>query len=81
MKSQEARRTIFLFLFLLLHLQHMEVPRLGVQLELQLLANTTATVVPDLSHVCNLHHSARQHWILSLQNKARDQTRILTETM
>ena len=28
-------------------LQHMEVPRLGVQLELQLLAYTTAT--PDLS--------------------------------
>ena len=34
-------------LFLGLHLQRIEVPRLGVQLELQLLAYTTATVMPD----------------------------------
>ena len=31
------------------HLRHMEVPRLGVELELQLLACTTATAMPDLS--------------------------------
>ena len=31
------------------HLRHMEVPRLGVKLELQLLACTTATAMPDLS--------------------------------
>ena len=29
----------------------MEVPRLEVELELQLLAYTTATATPDLSHV------------------------------
>ena len=34
----------FLFPFLGLHLQHMEVPRPGVELELQLLAYTTAIV-------------------------------------
>ena len=39
------------FFFLKLHLQHMVVPRLGVELELQLLAYTTATVVQDLSHL------------------------------
>ena len=32
---------------------HMEVPRLGVELELQLPAYTTATATPDLSHVCD----------------------------
>ena len=34
----------------LLH-QHMEVPRLGVELELQLLAYTTATATWDPSHL------------------------------
>ena len=60
----------------------MEVPRLGIQLELQLLAYTTATATQDLSHVCHLHHSSWQRWILNPLNlsKARDQTRILTET-
>ena len=35
----------------------MEVPRLGVELELQLLAYTTAIATPDLSTICDLHHS------------------------
>ena len=34
---------------------HMEVPRLRVESELQLLAYTTATAMPDLSHICDLH--------------------------
>ena len=33
----------------------MEVARLGVELELQLLAYATATAAQDLSHVCDLH--------------------------
>ena len=33
----------------------MEAPRLGVESELQLPAYTTATAVPDPSHVFNLH--------------------------
>ena len=50
----------------------MEVPRLGVQLELQLLAYMTTT--PDQSQVCDLHHSSRQHWILNPLIEARDRT-------
>ena len=41
----------FIFCFLGLHLWHMEVPRLGVKLELQLLAYATATAMQDLSSV------------------------------
>ena len=40
------------------HLGHMEVPRPLVQSELQLLAYTTARVMQDLSHICDLHHSS-----------------------
>ena len=42
------------FFFLRLHLWHMEVPRLGVESELQLQANATATATPDLSYSCDL---------------------------
>ena len=52
----------------------MEVPRLEVESELQLPAYATATETPDLSHVCNLHHSSQQHQILNPLNGARDQT-------
>ena len=58
----------------------MEVPRLGVKSELQLPAYTTATAIPDLSHICDLHHILQKHWILSLLSKARDGTRILMDT-
>ena len=37
---------IFFFFFLGPHLQHMEIPRLGVEIELQLPAYTTTTM-PD----------------------------------
>ena len=60
-----------------LHLRHMEIPRLSVQLELQLLAYTTATAKPDLSRIFNLHHSSWQHQILNPLRKARDRTRNL----
>ena len=56
----------------------MEVPRLGVQLELQLPANTTATAMQDLSRVCDLHHSSWQFQILNPLSEARDQTLKLT---
>ena len=52
----------------------MEVPRLGVKLELQLLAYTTATGTPDLRHVCNLRCSLRQCQILNPLIEARDRT-------
>ena len=48
----------FFFRFLRLHSQHMGVPSLAVELELQLLTYATATVLLDLSHVCDLHHSS-----------------------
>ena len=53
---------------------HMEVPRLGVELELQLLAYTTATAAADLSHICDLHHSSQQRQILNPLSEVRDQT-------
>ena len=56
----------------------MEVPRLQVESELQLLAYTTATAMPDLSCIFKLHHSSPQ--ILSPLGKARDQICILVDT-
>ena len=53
------------FSFLGPHLQHMEVPRLGVCLELQLLTYTTSTVTRDPSSISYLHRSSWQHWILN----------------
>ena len=55
-------------------LYHMAVPRLGVQSELQLVTYATATRMQDLSHVCDLHLSSWQHWILNPLCKARDRT-------
>ena len=62
------------FVFLGPHPRHMEVPRLGVESELQLLAYATATAAPDLSCVCDLHHSSWQRWILNPRSEARDRT-------
>ena len=70
---------LFVFSFLGLHLCHMEVPRLGVELELKLPAYTTVTATRDLSHVCNLYHSSWQRQILNPLSKARDQTCILMD--
>ena len=53
----------------------MEVPRLGVKSELQLLAYTTASATQDASRVCDLHHSS--HRILNPLREARDRTRNL----
>ena len=65
---------IYLFVFLGLHLWHMEGSRLGVKWELQLLASASAIATPDQSHICDLHHSSWQHWVLNLLSKAGDQT-------
>ena len=67
------------FCFLGPHLRHMEVPRLGVELEQRLLAYTTATVTWDRSYICNLLHSSRQCRIPNSLIKARDWTRILMD--
>ena len=58
---------VFFFFFLSfffqgLHPRRMD-SRLGVESELQPPAYTTATTPPDLSRVCDLHHSSWQLWI------------------
>ena len=65
---------LFFFFFLGPHLQHMEIPRLGVELELQLPAYNTATAMPDPSSICNLYCSSRQLQILNPLTEARDWT-------
>ena len=70
---------LFLFVFLGPHTQHMEVPRLGVESELQLPACTTATATQDSSHICNLQHSSHQRPILNPLIKARDWNCILMD--
>ena len=57
----------------------MEVPRLGVQSELQLPAYATATAMQDLSHIWDLHHSLWQGWILNPLIKVRDWTQVLVD--
>ena len=57
-----------------------EVPRLGVESELQPLAYTTATGMWDPSQDCDLYHSSQQRWILHPQSEARDRTHILMDT-
>ena len=60
----------------------MEVPRLGADSELQLLAyaTATATATRNQSHICHLHHSSWQCQILNLLSEARDGTCILVVT-
>ena len=67
------------FGFLGPHPWHMEVPMLGVELELQLLAYTTVTAMQDPSHICNLYHSSRQHQIPHPLIEAGDQICILID--
>ena len=57
--------------FLRPHQRHMEVPRLGVELELQLQAYATAIAMPDPSCIHNLHHRSRPHRILQPLREAR----------
>ena len=55
-KEKKKEKLFWVFLvFFLPHLQHMEVPRLGIESELQLPAYTTA--MPDPIHICDLHHT------------------------
>ena len=68
------------FLFLGPHLWHMEVPRVGAELELHLPAYTTAIAKPDPSCICDLHHTSWQHQILHPLSEARDRTQVLMDT-
>ena len=67
-------------LFLGPHLKHMEVPRLGVELELLLPVYATATATPEPNVSVTYptaHDNARSFNPLS---EARDQTHILMDT-
>jgi len=68
------------FCFLGPYLWHMEVPRLRIESELDLLDYTTAIATPDLSCICDLHHSSQQCQILNPLSEARDWTYILMDT-
>ena len=57
----------------------MEVPRLGVQSELQLPAYTTAPAMPDPRGVCDLDHSSWQPRILNPLSEARTRTWVLMD--
>ena len=70
----------FFFVFFWALLLHLYFPRLGVKSQLHLLAYTTATATPELSCICDLHHSSRQLWILNPVSKARNRTHILKVT-
>ena len=58
----------------------MEVPRLAVELKLELQAYATATAKQHSSHICDLYHSLWQCWILNPLSEARDQTHILMDS-
>jgi len=58
----------------------MEVPRLGVELDLQLLAYATSIAMPYLICIFCLHHSSWQCWIPNPLSEARDRTYILMDT-
>ena len=77
---QDRIELTFFFLFLGSYSQHMEVPKLGFELELQLQAYATTTAMWDNSHICNLHHSSWQCQILNPPSEARDQTHIPMDT-
>ena len=76
--ASQGSLTLFFLLFRA-HLQHREVPRLGVELDLQLPAYTTATAMWDLSRICDLLHSSRQRQNLNPVSEVRDQTHVLMD--
>ena len=57
-----------------------EIPRLGVESELQLPSYTTATATSNLSTTWDLCCSVWQHWILNPLSEARDRTYTLMDT-
>ena len=74
---------LFIFCFVLshfafsgLHLEHMEVPKLGNCHP----SYTTATAMPNPSHIFYLHHSSQQHQILNPLSRPRDRTHLLMDT-
>ena len=75
-KSQIGTSTRWFFFFCLLG---PHPPHIRVQSELQLLAYARATAMQDPSHICSLHNTSWQCWILNPLSEAREQTRILMD--
>ena len=73
----QEKKSLFIHLFFFLV---MEIPRLGMESELQLPAYTIATATRDPSSICDLHHDSQQGWIADPVSKARDQTYTLLDT-
>ena len=73
-------KLVFAFLFFGGGVTPREVPRLGVESELQLPAYATTTATGNLSHICDLPQSSQHHQILNPLSKARDQTHVLMNT-
>ena len=59
-RKQHCPFFFFFFSFLRLHPWHMEIPRLGVESELQLLVYSTATATSNPSLVCNITAQGRR---------------------
>ena len=78
--AEEHVLTHLFIIFSGLHLRREDVPRLGVESELQLPTFPTATATRDPSRACDLHHSSRQRWILHPLSEARDRTGVLMDT-
>ena len=70
----------FVFAFFGLHLQHMEITRLGVKSKPQLPAYATAMAAPDLNHIWDPGGSLQQCCIHKPLSEARDRTRNLVDT-
>ena len=62
----------FFSVFLGPHLGHMEVPKLGIELELQLQAFAATTEMQDRSRVGDKHYSSWERQILNPLSEARD---------
>ena len=70
---------IFLFRFTLVAYRSSQA-RSQIGATLLAYATATDTVAWNPSHICGLHHSSWQHWILNPLSEARDQTHILMDT-
>ena len=78
-EGQISTEIFISYIFLRLHPWHMEAPRLGVKLELQLPVYTTATATWDPSSICDLHHSSQQRWVLNPLSETRNRTYVLMD--
>ena len=80
LKKCSLLRFCLFFVFLGPRPLHIEVPRLGVESELQLPAYVTAPAMQDLNCLCDIHHSSYQCQIASPLSETRNWTLILMDT-